>query len=107
NPGSLRRVRPVRFERRESKEEVARPYFEAAEREGRSGVVLIGVAQERSGYGQAGAGGGSEGHPHRVRPADTRSQPPLLLRPRPRVGPRVREACCYVPYPALALSQRP
>lgn len=38
----------VRFQRRESKEELARPYFEHAEREGRFGVVMIGVAQERA-----------------------------------------------------------
>jgi hypothetical protein len=34
----------VRFRRGESKEELARPYFEQAEREGRFGVVPIGVA---------------------------------------------------------------
>lgn len=40
---------PVRrFERGERKEDVARPYLRAAERQGREGVVLIGVAQERS-----------------------------------------------------------
>src|SRR5438876_834169 len=38
----------VRFQRRESKEEVAWPYCEQAEREGRFGLVMIGVAQERA-----------------------------------------------------------
>jgi hypothetical protein len=38
----------VRFERRESKEQRARPYLEAAERDGRFGCVIVGVAQERA-----------------------------------------------------------
>src|SRR5712691_1119667 len=54
----------VRFQRRESKEEVARPYFEQAEREGRFGVVLIGVAQERARVWTGWRRGGSDAHPH-------------------------------------------
>jgi hypothetical protein len=42
-----RGVEVVRFAKRQSKEEVARPYLEAAERDGRAGVVLVGKAQER------------------------------------------------------------
>ena len=38
----------VRFEKGQRKEEVARPYLDAAEREGREGVVLMGIAQERA-----------------------------------------------------------
>ncbi len=38
----------VRFEQGQRKEEVARPYLDAAERERREGVVLIGIAQERA-----------------------------------------------------------
>ncbi len=38
----------VHFERGQRKEAIAQPYFEAAEREGREGVVLIGIAQERA-----------------------------------------------------------
>ena len=48
-PTSPRSSAPVvRFRWGESKEELARPYFEQAEREGRFGVVLIGVAGERA-----------------------------------------------------------
>jgi hypothetical protein len=54
----------VRFEKGACKEDVARPYLQAAEREGRFGVVMIGVAQEKlvawKGYKQ----GGSAAHPH-------------------------------------------
>jgi len=54
----------VRFQRRESKEEIARPYFERAEREGRFGVVLVGVVQERARVWAGWRQGGSDAHPH-------------------------------------------
>ena len=38
----------VRFEKGQRKEDIARPYLDAAEREGREGVVLVGWAQERA-----------------------------------------------------------
>ena len=38
----------LRFEKGQRKEDVARPYLDAAERAGREGVVLIGIAQERA-----------------------------------------------------------
>jgi hypothetical protein len=54
----------VRFEKGACKEDVARAYLQAAEREGRFGVVMVGVAQEKlvawKGYRQ----GGSAAHPH-------------------------------------------
>ena len=43
-----RAVPMVQFEKGQRKEEVARRYFQAAEREGRYGVVMIGVTQERA-----------------------------------------------------------
>jgi len=54
----------VRFEKGVSKEEVARPYLEQAEREGRFGVVMIGVAQERARVWRGWRRGGSDAHPH-------------------------------------------
>jgi hypothetical protein len=54
----------VRFRRGESKEELARPYLEAAKREGRFGCVVIGVAQERASVWRGWRRGGSDGHPH-------------------------------------------
>jgi hypothetical protein len=54
----------VHFAKGACKEDVARPHLRAAEREGRFGVVMIGVAQEKlvawKGYKQ----GGSAAHPH-------------------------------------------
>ena len=38
----------VHFAKGQRKEDIARPYLEVAEREGREGVVLIGIAQERA-----------------------------------------------------------
>lgn len=54
----------VRFKRHERKEEVARSYFERAEREGRFGVVLVGVAQEKASAWRGWRDGGSDAHPH-------------------------------------------
>lgn len=54
----------VRFAKRQSKEEVARPYLAGAEREGREGVVLVGIAQERVAGWRGWKDGGSAGHPH-------------------------------------------
>ena len=38
----------VQFEKGQDKEEVARPYLEAAAREGKDRIVLIGIAQEKA-----------------------------------------------------------
>jgi hypothetical protein len=58
----------VRFAKRESKEEVARPYLAGAEREGREGVVLVGKAQERvagwRGFKDKASTFHSDSHPH-------------------------------------------
>ncbi|MGH2855712.1 MAG: hypothetical protein ACRDLF_16170 [Solirubrobacteraceae bacterium] len=54
----------VRFKRGERKEDVAARYFEAAEREQRFGVVLIGVAQEKASAWRGWREGGSDSHPH-------------------------------------------
>ena len=43
-----REIPLVRFQHGKRKEEVARPYLQAAEEAGRCGVVMIGVAQERT-----------------------------------------------------------
>jgi len=54
----------VRFVKGDVKEEIAREYFKAAEREGRFGVVMLGVAQERTSAWRGWREGGSDGHPH-------------------------------------------
>lgn len=54
----------VRFRKGESKEDAARPYFERAERDGRFGVVMVGVAQEKSSAWRGWRDGGRDSHPH-------------------------------------------
>ena len=54
----------VRFVKGDVKEDIAREYFKAAEREGRFGVVMVGVAQERTSAWRGWRDGGPHGHPH-------------------------------------------
>lgn len=56
----------LRFEKNACKEDVARPYLEAAERDGRYGVVLVGKAQEKAYAWKGRRHGGSDAHPHFV-----------------------------------------
>jgi hypothetical protein len=90
----------VRFGRRESKEEIARPYFEQAEREGRFGVVMIGVAQERARVWAGWRQGGSDGHPHFAFGWQSRLPNHYYFYVRDREwGCAFVKACCYAPYP--------
>ena len=54
----------VHFTKGDVKEDTAREYFKRTERDGRFGVVLIGVAQERTSAWRGWRDGGSDGHPH-------------------------------------------
>ena len=90
----------VRFRRGESKEEVARPYLEAAAREGRFGCVLIGVAQERTRVWRGWRRGGSDGHPHFEfgRQSAVPNHYYFYVRDR-EWGPAFWKTCAYAPYP--------
>ena len=54
----------VRFQKDDVKEQIAREYFKAAERDGRFGVVMVGVAQERTSAWRGWRDGGPDSHPH-------------------------------------------
>jgi hypothetical protein len=54
----------VRFVKGDVKEEIAREHFKRAEREGRFGVVMVGVCQEKTSVWRGWREGGSDGHPH-------------------------------------------
>jgi hypothetical protein len=54
----------VRFGKREKKELVAAPYLERARSEGREGVVLVGVAQEKAQAWRGWKQWGRPEHPH-------------------------------------------
>jgi len=59
-----REIPVVRFVKGEVKEEIAREYFKRAEQEGRFGVVMVGIAQEKTSVWRGWREGGSDGHPH-------------------------------------------
>jgi hypothetical protein len=54
----------VRFGKGMVKEDVARPYMQEAEREHRSGVEMLGVAQEKAFAWRGWRQGGNDAHPH-------------------------------------------
>jgi hypothetical protein len=95
-----REVPVVRFVRRQSKEEAARPYLEAAAREGRFGVVLVGVAQERTSAWRGWREGGSDGHPHFRfgRQSVFVNHYYFYVRDR-EWGPAFVKTCAYAPFP--------
>ena len=89
----------VRFGKGVSKEELARPYFERAEREGRFGVVLIGTAQERARVWSGWRKGGSDAHPHFVFGWQSRLPNHYYVYVRDRQwGRAFVKCCCYAPY---------
>jgi hypothetical protein len=61
-----REIPVVRFVKGDVKEEIAREHFKRAEREGRFGVVMVGVAQEKTSVWRGWRDGGPDGHPHFV-----------------------------------------
>jgi hypothetical protein len=54
----------VRFVKGDVKEEIAREHFKRAEAEGRFGVVMVGVCQEKTSAWRGWRDGGPDGHPH-------------------------------------------
>lgn len=54
----------VPFQKDDVKEQIAREHFKTAEREGRFGVVMVGVAQERISAWRGWRDGAPDGHPH-------------------------------------------
>jgi hypothetical protein len=89
----------VRFGRRESKQEVARPYLERAEREGRFGCVMFGVCQERTLVWRGWRKGGSDARPYfeYARRAAVPNHYYLYLRD-PDWGAAFWKSCADAPY---------
>ena len=90
----------VRFAKGESKEQIARPYVQAAEAAGRFGVVLIGVAQERATAWRGWRRGGPDGHPHFEfgRQSVFVNHYYFYVRDRDW-GPAFVKSCAYAPFP--------
>ena len=95
-----REIPIVRFRKGESKEETARAHFERAERDGRTGCVLIGVAQEKASAWRGWRDGGPDGHPHFCFARQTvfvNHYYFYLLDP--EWGPAFLKTCAYAPFP--------
>lgn len=93
----------VRFAKRESKEEVARPYLAGALAEGRFGVAFIGKAQERvngwRGFKDAKSDQHSERHPHfAYRRQSLMVDHFYFYIADPEWGPTFVKLCPYAPY---------
>ena len=56
----------MKFVKGDVKEEIARKHFQRAERDGRYGVVMVGIAQEKTSAWRGWRDGGPDGHPHFV-----------------------------------------
>jgi hypothetical protein len=91
----------VRFVKGVAKEDTARPYLQAAERDGRFGVVLIGVAQEKTSAWRGWRHGGRDEHPHFEFGRQTvfvNHYYFYILDP--DWGPAFIKTCAYAPFPA-------
>src|SRR5260370_35994598 len=103
----------VTFEKGQDKEQTARPYLEAAAREGKDRVVLIGIAQEKASVWRSWPRKGQEKarHPHmdwgREMAFINHYQPLLLLSLGFGMGRRVLENQCLRSLSDLALAECP
>ena len=90
----------VRFRKGQSKEETARPYLAAAAREGRFGVVMVGVAQEKASAWRGWRTWGHDAHPHfEYRRQSVFVNHYYLYIHDPEWGPSFIKCCPYAPYP--------
>ena len=85
----------------------ARATCKQAEREGRFGVVLIGVAQEKTSAWRGWRDGGSDGHPHfEFGRQSIFVEPLLLLHPRPGMGAGVHQDDRVRAVPGVGVPER-
>ena len=90
----------VKFVKGDVKEEIAGKHFQAAEREGRFGVVMVGIAQERTSAWRGWRDGGPDGHPHFVyrRQSIFPNNYYFYIRD-PDWGPSFLKTVAYAPFP--------
>lgn len=93
----------VRFAKGQSKEDTARPLLDAAARQQREGVVMVGVAQERVSGWRGFRRGGSDSHPHFVyRRQSLWVNHYYFYLWDAEWGPGFIKVCPYAPYPVWA-----
>ena len=90
----------VKFVKGDVKEEIARKHFQQAEREGRYGVVMVGIAQEKTSAWRGWRDGGPDGHPHFVyrRQSIFPNNYYFYIRD-PDWGPAFIKTIAYAPFP--------
>ena len=90
----------VRFVKGDVKEEIAREHFKRAEREDRYGVVMVGIAQEKTSAWRGWRDGGPDGHPHFVyrRQSIFPNNYYFYIRD-PDWGPSFLKTVAYAPFP--------
>jgi hypothetical protein len=90
----------VHFKKGEVKEQTAARYMRKAERQGRFGVVMIGVAQERASAWRGYRSGGSDAHPHfRYRRMSVFPNYYYVYVRDPEWGPAFIKTIAYAPWP--------
>jgi hypothetical protein len=90
----------VKFVKGDVKEQIAREHFQRAERDGRFGVVMVGVCQERTSAWRGWRDGGPDGHPHFVyrRQSIFPNNYYFYIRD-PDWGPAFIKTVAYAPFP--------
>ena len=90
----------VKFAKGDVKEEIARTHFQTAEREGRYGVVMVGICQEKTSAWRGWRDGGPDGHPHFVyrRQSIFPNNYYFYIRD-PDWGPTFIKTIAYAPFP--------
>jgi len=93
----------VHFSKGQRKEDVAKPFLDAAEHAGREGIVMVGVAQERVSGWRGFRRGGSDRHPHFCyrRQSLWVNHYYFYIWDRDW-GPGFVKVCAYAPYPVWA-----
>jgi hypothetical protein len=90
----------VRFVKGDVKEEIARKQFQAAEREGRYGVVMVGICQEKTSVWRGWRDGGPDGHPHfEYRRQQAVPNTYYFYIRDPNWGPAFIKTIAYAPFP--------
>jgi hypothetical protein len=97
----------VRFVKGDVKEEIAREHFQRAEREDRFGVVMVGVAQEKTSAWRGWRDGGPDGHPHfEYRRQSIFPNNYCFYIRDPDWGPSFLQTVAYAPFPVWDLFER-
>jgi hypothetical protein len=96
----------VKFVKGDVKEEIARKHFQAAEREDRYGVVMVGIAQEKTSAWRLARRRPGRASAFRLSPPVDLPQQLLLLHPRPGLGTRLSEDRRLCAVPGLGLPER-